>query len=65
MALAAILALALLPGAASAQSAQPDQQPQPPSMNADEIALLFLAGRYVMPVSCKLADGRTIEVDDA
>jgi hypothetical protein len=58
---AAILVLALLPGPAYAQG----EQPQPPKMNADEIALLFLAGRYVMPVTCKLADGTSVEVDDA
>lgn len=62
----AVLVLALLPGRAPAQGPdQPQPQQQPLKMNADEIALLFLAGRYIMPVTCKLEDGTSIEVEDA
>jgi hypothetical protein len=34
-------------------------------MPADEIAILFLSGRYIMPVTCKLADGSQIDVEDS
>jgi len=57
----AILVLALLPGSAPAQS---EHQP-PPHVKADDIALNFIAGRYIMPVTCKLADGSSVEVEDS
>jgi len=34
-------------------------------VGADDIALNFIAGRYIMPVLCKRADGTTLEVEDA
>ena len=65
MRLAALVALALaaLPAGALAQGESEYQRPA--HMNADEVAILFLAGRYVMPVTCKLLDGSQIEVEDS
>ncbi len=57
------LALALLPSGALAKGESEYQQPT--HMNADEVAILFLAGRYISPVTCKLADGTQIEVEDS
>jgi hypothetical protein len=61
-ALLATLLLALWPGRAPAQN-EPQQAPL--KMNADEIAIHFIAGRYVTPVTCKLEDGSSVEVEDA
>ncbi|MEX2205637.1 MAG: hypothetical protein WEF50_05350 [Myxococcota bacterium] len=65
MRLAALLALILaaLPAAALAQGESEYQRPA--HMNADEVAILFLSGRYITPVTCKLADGSQIEVEDS
>jgi hypothetical protein len=60
-ALLAILLLALAPANALAQS---EHQP-PPHIKADDIALGFISGRYVMPVTCKLLDGSSVEVEDS
>ncbi len=57
------LALALLPAGARAQGESEYQKPA--HMNADEVAILFLSGRYIMPVTCKLLDGSQIEVEDS
>ncbi len=57
------LALALLPASVFAQGASEYQKPT--HINADEVAILFLAGRYITPVTCKLADGSQVEVDDS
>ncbi len=58
-----LLAVALLPGLALAKG---ESEHQPPAhMTADEVAILFLAGRYISPVVCKLADGSQIEVQDS
>jgi hypothetical protein len=65
MRLAALLTLALaaLPAAVRAQGESEYQRPA--HMNADEVAILFLSGRYISPVTCKLADGSQIEVEDS
>jgi len=55
------LVLALLPPAALAQG---EYQP-PVKLNADEIAISFIAGHYVSPVTCKLTDGSQVEVNDS
>lgn len=62
---AALLALILaaLPALALGQGESEYQRPA--HMNADEVAILFLSGRYIMPVTCKLADGSQIEVEDS
>ncbi len=65
MRLATLLALALaaLPTAVLGQGASEYQKP--PHANADEIAISFLEGRYISPVTCKLKDGSQIEVEDS
>jgi hypothetical protein len=65
MRLATVLALVLatLPRIARAQGASEYQRP--PHINADEIAIEFLQGRYIMPVTCKLKDDSQVEVDDS
>jgi len=65
MRLAALLALALacLPARALAQGESEYQRPA--HRTADEVAILFLSGRYIMPVTCKLADGSQVEVEDS
>jgi hypothetical protein len=65
MRLAAFVALALaaLPALGLAQGAS--EYHQPVHLTADDVAILFLSGRYIMPVTCKLADGRQIEVKDS
>ena len=62
MRLATLLALALAvpPATSFAQS----EYQKPPHVNSDEIAISFIAGRYVSPVTCKLADGSQVEVFD-
>lgn len=63
MRLATLLALVLaaLPGSALAQG----EYQQPAHVNADELAISFVAGRYVSPVTCKLADGSQVDVFDS
>jgi hypothetical protein len=56
----ALLALALA-GAVQAQ----DEYRAPTKVNADEIAILFVAGRYITPVKCKRADGSEVDVEDS
>lgn len=56
-----LAALASLPPIAFAQ----DEYTPPPHYKADEIALAFLAGRYITPVTCKLMDGSQVEVEDS
>jgi hypothetical protein len=65
MRLATLLALALaaLPALAIAQGASEYQKP--PHINADEIAISFLEGRYISPVICKRKDGSQVEVNDS
>jgi len=55
------LALAALPASAPAQS---EYRP-PAHVNADELAIDFIAGRYIMPVTCKRLDGSQVEVEDS
>lgn len=57
------LALAALPALGRAQGESEYQRPA--HINADDVAIMFLSGRYIMPVTCKLADGRQIEVQDS
>ena len=57
------LALAALPRIAICQGASEYQKP--PHVNADEIAISFLEGRYITPVTCKLRDGSQVEVNDS
>ncbi len=59
--LALAIAIAIQPGFGRAQG---EYRP-PPHVNADEIALNFLAGRYITPVTCKRTDGTTLEVENA
>jgi hypothetical protein len=63
MRLATLLALVLaaLPGSSPAQS----EYQQPPRVNADELAISFVSGRYISPVTCKLADGGQVELFDS
>lgn len=63
MRLATLLALALaaLPTPSLAQS----EYKPPAHVNADEIAIQFVASRYFSPVTCKLADGSQIDVNDS
>jgi hypothetical protein len=65
MRLAAIVALVLaaLPAGVHAQGESEYQRPA--HLNADEVAILFLSGRYISPVTCKLADGSQTEVEDS
>jgi hypothetical protein len=56
----ALFALAL----ASAAGAQDTYQP-PAKVNADDIAILFVAGRYITPVKCKRADGSEVDLEDS
>jgi len=65
MRLAALVALALAAVPASALAQGESEYQRPAHMNADEVAILFLAGRYIMPVTCKLVDGSQIEVEDS
>jgi hypothetical protein len=58
-----VLALALWPGLALAKGESEYQKPA--HMNADEVAIQFLSGRYISPVTCKLADGSQIDVEDS
>ena len=66
MRIAALVALALaaVPASALAQKGESEYQ-KPAHLNADEVAILFLSGRYIMPVTCKLMDGSTIDVEDS
>ena len=57
----AVLALAVVPAGALAQS----EYKPPTKVNADEIAISFIAGRYITPVTCKLVDGSQVEVNDS
>ena len=57
LAMLAVLALAVVPAGALAQS----EYKPPTKVNADEIAISFIAGRYASPVTCKLADGSQVE----
>lgn len=57
-------ALALLLLAPALARAQGGYQP-PPHVRADEIAIQFLAGRYITPVTCKRKDGSSVEVEDS
>jgi hypothetical protein len=58
---AALAALACLLCAAPAH-AQEGQQ-RPPQVTEDQLALGFLVGRYVTPVTCKKTDGSSIELE--
>ena len=57
------LSLAVLSGSALAKGESEYQKPA--HMNADEVAILFLSGRYISPITCKLADGSQIDVEDS
>jgi hypothetical protein len=56
----ALLALALA-GAAHAQ----DEYRPPSKVNADDIAIFFVSGRYITPVKCKRTDGSEVDVEDS
>ncbi len=59
----ALLALALALPAAPAH-AQGEYRP-PTKVNADQIAILFVAGRYITPVRCKRTDGSEVVLEDS
>jgi hypothetical protein len=60
---AALACLALVLCAAVAR-AQEEYRPTP-QVTEDQIALAFLAGRYVTPVTCKKTDGSSVEIESA
>jgi hypothetical protein len=64
MRFAKLLTLALAAALPAPLQAQSEYQP-PPHVNADDIAIGFIAGRYITPVICKRTDGTTLEVEDA
>lgn len=64
MRFAKLFALALAAALPARAHAQSEYQP-PPHVNADDIAIGFIAGRYITPVVCKRADGTTLDVEDA
>jgi hypothetical protein len=64
MRFAKLFALALVAAVPDHARAQGEYQP-PPHVNADDIAIGFIAGRYITPVICKRTDGTTLEVEDA
>ncbi len=55
------LALAALPANSNAQS----EYQRPAHMKADEIAIAFVASRYISPVTCKLKDGSQVDLFDS
>ena len=63
MRVGALVALGIL-FCAAAPRAQ-DQYNAPPKVTEDQIALGFLVGRYVTPVTCKKADGTTLELESS
>jgi hypothetical protein len=65
MRLATLLALALAALPASALAQGESEYQKPAHINADEIAIQFLSGRYISPVICKRKDGSQVEVNDS
>ena len=57
----AVLALALAGGTAHAQG----EYRAPNKIKADDVAILFVAGRYITPVICKRTDGSEIRLADS
>jgi hypothetical protein len=57
----ACLGLLLCAGPARAQN----EYGQTPQVTEDQIALAFLVGRYVTPVTCKKTDGSSVEVESS
>ena len=63
MRVAALACLGLLLCAAPARAA--DEYHPTPQVTEDQIALNFLAGRYVTPVTCKKTDGSSVELESS
>ena len=42
-----------------------DEYRQPPQVTEDQIALSFLLGRYVTPVTCKKTDGSSVDLESS
>lgn len=61
MRVGALVALGILLGAAASRAQ--DEYTAPPKVTEDQIALGFLLGRYVTPVTCKKTDGSTVELE--
>jgi hypothetical protein len=59
----ALAALGILLCAVAARAQ--DEYRQTPQVTEDQIALGFLLGRYVTPVTCKKADGTTVELESS
>ena len=65
MRLARLLALTLAAVPASALAQGESEYQKPAHVNADAIAIAFLSGRYITPVTCKLKDGSQVELQDS
>jgi hypothetical protein len=63
MRVGALVALGILLCAAASRAQ--DEYTAPPKVTEDQIALGFLLGRYVTPVTCKKADGTTLELESS
>lgn len=59
----ALAALGVLLCAAPARGQ--DEYRQPPKVTEDQLALGFLLGRYVTPVTCKKTDGSSVELESS
>jgi hypothetical protein len=60
----AALACAWL-AAAPVSRAQNDEYRPPLKATESDVALLFLAGRYAMPITCKKTDGTVVELEES
>jgi hypothetical protein len=61
----AAIAVCLLAGPREARAQKKDDYEPPVHATEDEVAIVYIQGRFTSPITCKRADGSSIEVEQA